>query len=147
MDSSKKDSGRTYELASPFDLSWLLRVDGGLLVPWTSYCKITLANSYCGAWPGWMVSVSGSPRRSKSVQGADGLWVIYFTEGMDSDGQLGRWTKQRMARGPLQILTLEAYQRQFWDPAGVAGALGPTGWGPYRRPSQGCIMFQRLGVN
>ena len=66
---------------------------------------------------------------------------------MESDGQLGEWTKQRMARGPLKILTLEAYLRQLWDPASVAGALGPTGWGPYRRLSQGYIVFQRLEVN
>ena len=48
---------------SPFDLSLTLPVGGGLLVSSvfltrTSCRKTTHANGYCGAWPGWAVSVS-----------------------------------------------------------------------------------------
>ena len=50
---------------SLFDLSWALPVGGGLLVPCfftrTSCRKTTHANSYYGAWPGWVVSVNVLP--------------------------------------------------------------------------------------
>ena len=49
--------------ASLFDLSQTLPVGGGLLVRCsrTSCYKTTHANSYYGAWPGWVVSVSVLP--------------------------------------------------------------------------------------
>ena len=51
---------------SPFDLSLTLPVGGGLLVSSvfltrTSCHKTTHANGYCGAWPGWAVSISVLP--------------------------------------------------------------------------------------
>ena len=47
-------------VVSPFDLSRTLPVGGGLLVP-CSCLKTALANGYCRAWPGWVVSVSVLP--------------------------------------------------------------------------------------
>ena len=47
-------------VVSPFDLSRTLPVGGGLLVP-CSCLKTALANGYCRAWPGWVVSVSVRP--------------------------------------------------------------------------------------
>ena len=59
--------GRTYGLVSPLffwpfpnssSLWWLV---SSAFLTRTSCCKITHENGYCGAWPGWAVSVSGSP--------------------------------------------------------------------------------------
>ena len=52
-------------LLSPFDLSQILPVGGGLLVPCSlpgpPVVKRTHTSGYYRAWPGWAVSVSGSP--------------------------------------------------------------------------------------
>ena len=57
-------SGRT-RTVSPFDLSRTLPGGGGLLVlnslTRISCHKTTHANGYCGAWPGWAVSISVLP--------------------------------------------------------------------------------------
>ena len=46
----------------PFDFSQTLPVGGGWLVPYQDLLfKITHASGYCGAWPGRVVSVGGSP--------------------------------------------------------------------------------------
>ena len=60
--SSKEDSGRLVGfVVSPFDFSWVLLIGGGLFLR-TSCHKITHANGYSGAWSGWVVSVSVSPK-------------------------------------------------------------------------------------
>ena len=50
------------QMASPFDLSQILTLVGDLLVSCSllgpPFSKITHANGYHGAWPGWAVSVS-----------------------------------------------------------------------------------------
>ena len=54
-------------MVSPLDRSRTLPVGGGLVVPCSLpgppvvKCKITHANSYYGAWPGWAVSVNVFP--------------------------------------------------------------------------------------
>ena len=62
MESIDEDSGKLVgHVVSPFDLSQILPVGGGLLILFltrTSCYKITHANAYCGVWPEWTVSVS-----------------------------------------------------------------------------------------
>ena len=60
--------GRTYGLASPFISFWPFPNSSGwwwlvssVFLTRISCCKITHADGYCAAWPGWAVSVSVSP--------------------------------------------------------------------------------------
>ena len=69
--------GRTYGLALPLSFwpflnysswSWLI---SSMFFTRTFCHKITHLNGYCGAWPGWAVLVSGSPKIATSSK----CWV------------------------------------------------------------------------
>ena len=67
-------SGRTHGVSFwlfPNASSWWLLISFFFLIK-TSCCKITHANSYYGAWPGWAVSVTmlSLTKGQKSVQSA-----------------------------------------------------------------------------
>ena len=49
----------------------------------TTCCKITHANSYNGAWPGWVVSVSASPdKRILVIMMVTIFWVLTMCQAM-----------------------------------------------------------------
>ena len=54
-------------MVSPFDLSGTLQVSAAFLSR-PSCCKITHANGYYGAWPGWAVRVSVLPLTNRLIQ-------------------------------------------------------------------------------
>ena len=60
------------QMASPFDLSQILTLVGDLLVSCSllgpPFSKITHANGYHGAWPGWAVSVSVLPLTNTMIR-------------------------------------------------------------------------------
>ena len=60
------------QVVSLFELSRTLAVGGGLLVscslPGPPIGKITHANGYYGAWPGWSVSISVLPLTGSQSQ-------------------------------------------------------------------------------
>ena len=65
MDASEEDSGRWSDLWCLFltfpkllSVGWLI---SSVFLTRTSRHKTTHANVYCGAWPGWAVSVSVLP--------------------------------------------------------------------------------------
>ena len=61
MDASEKASGKwCFFFAFP-ELFWLVWLISSVFLTRTSCHKITHANSYYGAWPGWAVSVSVLP--------------------------------------------------------------------------------------
>ena len=70
-------------VVSPFDFSRTLPVGGGLLVSSvfltrTSCHKTTHANGYCGAWPGWAVSISVLPQQltPERLHSQDTSWEL-----------------------------------------------------------------------
>ena len=58
MNANEKDSGRFWPFLNSSGWWWLL---SSVFLTRISCHKITHTNSYCDAWPGWVVSVSASP--------------------------------------------------------------------------------------